>query len=110
MALETHTIPTWTDCDVDGAPVTLEVVEALQDFGRSRATRLLVQRGEESKVHCQLRVPLLRDCRVRPDELGRVLRKVWRAAIDEAEPGDRFVVDIHLGPDSLLVVQAARAS
>lgn len=108
--IETHTIATWNDGDADGGPPPLQLVDALQHFGKSRATKLLIRRGEASKVRCELRVPLLRDCRVRSDELGRALRKVWRAAIDAAEPGDRFVIDLHIGPDSRLVVQAARSS
>lgn len=95
MALETHTIAVWTDGDADGDP-PLELIDALQDFGKSRATKLLIRRGKENKVHCERRVPLLRDCRVRSDELDRALRKVWRAAINAGEPGARFVIDLQL--------------
>jgi len=108
MAIETLTI--WNDRDAHDDPLALQLVDALQDFGKSRATRLLIRRGKESDVHCELRVPFLRDCRVRSDDLARALRKVWRAAIDGADPGDRFTIDLHIGPDSRLVVQAERNS
>ncbi|WGS20174.1 MULTISPECIES: hypothetical protein [unclassified Bradyrhizobium] len=110
MAIETLTIAIWNDEDAHGDPLPLQLVDALQDFGRSRATKLLIRRGQESDVRCELRVPLLRDCRVRSDELARAWGKVWRAAIDAAHPGDRFSIDLHVGPDSRLVVQAERSS
>ena len=110
MVIETHTIATWKDGDTDADPVRSELVDALESFGRSRATKLLIRRGEESDVRCTLRMPLLADCHVDPGELGRALRKVWRAAMDAAKPGDRFTIDLHVAPDSRLVVQAARSS
>jgi len=108
MVIETQTIATWNDGDADGNQLPL--VDALQGFGKSRATKQLIRRGKESNVDCALRMPLLRECHVRPDELGRALRKVWRAAIDTAAPGDRFVIELNLGPDLRLVVKAGRRS
>ena len=86
-----------------------QLVDALESFGKSRATKRLIRHGEENNIRCVLRVPLLRDCRVRSDELGRALREAWRASIGVAEPGDRFVIDLYVGADSRLVVRAARA-
>ena len=110
MALGTHNIATWIGANVAGAPTSLELVDVLQNFGKSRATRLLIRRGKENRVHCELRMPLLRDCWMRSDELGRAVRKVWRAAIDGVEPDDWFVIDLHLGSDSRLLLQVAPTS
>ncbi|SRR5579871_6577054 len=108
MVLERQTVAVWNDGDACGDPPPSQLVDALQEFAKSRATRLLIRRGEQSGIHGGLRLPLLGDCRVRSDELARALRKVWRAAIDGAERGDRFVIDLFVGPDSRLVVQAVR--
>jgi hypothetical protein len=110
MTIATQTIVIWNERDADGDPPPVQLVDALQDFGKSRATRLLIRRGEKSGIRCELRVPLLRDCCVRSDELAQALRKVCRAAMDAAGPGDRFIIDLHIGPDSRLLVQAVRSS
>jgi hypothetical protein len=36
------------------------------------------------------------------------LRKVWRAVMDAGKPGDQFVIDLQVGPDSRLMVRAER--
>jgi hypothetical protein len=108
VVIETHTVAICSDANVDGEQLPL--IEALHNFAKSRATKLLIRRGKESDVCCELRVPLLREGNVRPDELGRAIRKVWRAAIDAAEPGNKFVIEFRAGPDSQLVVQAERSA
>lgn len=105
--IEAHTVAICNDANVDGEQLPL--LEALQTFAKSRATKLLIRRGKESNVECALRVPFLREGNVRPDELGRAIRKVWRAAIDAAEPGNKFVIEFRARSDSQLVVQAERS-
>lgn len=107
MEIEIQTVAIWKGEAADGdAPPQL--VDALERFGKSRATRLLIRRGEQADIRCGLRAPFLRDCRVRSDELGRALRKVWRAVMDAGKPGDQFVIDLQVGPDSRLMVRAER--
>lgn len=102
--IERHTIAIYNDEDADAD--LLPIIDALRSFGKSRATKLLIRRGVENNIHCKLRIPLLRQGSVRPVELGRVVRKVWRAAIVTADPGDQFVIKLYVGHDSRLVVQA----
>lgn len=107
MAIEAQSIAIWRDGHAEGdAPPQL--IDALQDFAKSRATRRLYREAEARKVRCDLRVPLVKDCRVRADQLGRAVRKVYRSVIDTAEPGEGFTIDFLPGPDSTLVVQATR--
>lgn len=86
------------------------LMEALQDFAKSRATRKLYLFREESNVGCVLRVPLIKEeCPVKAGALGRALRKVARDAIEKASPGDQLVVDFRIGPGSLLHIEARSA-
>lgn len=110
MVIETHTIAIWTDGNTAGEPSPPQLMDALGNFAKSRATRSLIREGLDRDVKCSLRVPLLDECRVRPDELGRALRKVWRAALDAGKAGDQFIIDLYIGPDYRLVVQVARGT
>ncbi|MCZ4072151.1 hypothetical protein [Agrobacterium sp. LMR679] len=86
------------------------LMEALQDFAKSRATRKLYRFREESKVGCVLRVPLIKEeCPVEAGALGRALRKVARDAIAKAAAGDQLVIDFRIGPGSLLHIEARSA-
>jgi hypothetical protein len=106
MVIETA-ISIWGDGNAAGSERQLELVDALADFAKSRATRRLFREAKASNIQCDLRVPLLNNCRVCPDELARALRKVYRAVIDGAEPGERFTIDL-IKSDSQLAVQAMR--
>ncbi|WP_152977736.1 hypothetical protein [Bradyrhizobium pachyrhizi] len=104
--IEAQTISIWRSEDADGGTSPPELVEALVDVSKSKATRQLIRKGEGRSVKCHLRVPLVQDCHVHSEELGRALRKVMRAAIEAGGPGDHFMIDLHVSPDSRLVVQA----
>ncbi|MCP1850259.1 MULTISPECIES: hypothetical protein [unclassified Bradyrhizobium] len=108
--IKAQTISIWRDEEADGGMPSQQLVKALADVAKSGATRQLIRKGEDRNVECELRVPLLQDCYVHSDELGRVLRTVCRAAIEAGQAGDHFIIDLHVGPDSLLVVQAKRAN
>jgi hypothetical protein len=110
MAIATCTIAMWSGRDADGDPLALPLIEALQYFGKSRATKNLIRQGKKRAVYCELRVPFLLDCRVRSNDLGRALRKVLHTAIDGSDPGAQFTIDFHVRPESWLVVQAERKS
>lgn len=84
-----------------------ELVEALGDFAKSRSTRELIRSSGERQVRCALRVPLLKDGHpVRPAELGRVLRKVIRSAVDAASAGDHVLVDFIIASNSRVEIKA----
>lgn len=88
-------------------PDAKELVEALGDFAKSRSTRELIRSSGERQVRCALLVPILKDGHpVRPAQLGRVLRKVIRSAVDAATAGDHVLVDFILAPDSRLEIKA----
>ncbi|CAM5608403.1 hypothetical protein ACFSUK_04900 [Sphingobium scionense] len=86
-----------------------ELIEALQDFARSRSTKALVRHGEDSDVRCGMRVPLYKECRVDPRALGRRLRKLMRETIEGGEPGDRAVIEFAKDGDTQLVLTASAA-
>lgn len=86
-----------------------ELIEALQDFARSRSTKALIRRSEDSDVRCGMRVPLYKECRVDPRALSRGLRKLMRETIEGGEPGDRAVIDFAKDGESQLVLTASAA-
>lgn len=108
--IEAQTITIWENETLDGRGATLQLVDALVEFGKAGETRRLTTKAEDRGVKCELLVPLLRDCLVRPQELGRALRKVWRAAIVVGEPGDHFTIDLSVSPDTRLVISARRVA
>lgn len=108
MEIEAYTISIWKNGDVDGDEAPRQLIDALESFAKSRATRRLFREAEDRNVHCDLRVPLVKDCRVRPSELARALRKLYRAVIDTAQPGERFVIDFYPKTESQFSVKAAR--
>lgn len=84
-----------------------ELVPALADFAKSRSTRELIRASGERQVRCALRVPLLKDGHpVRSAELGRVLRRVIRSAVDAASAGDHVIVDFTIASESHLEIKA----
>ncbi|MPR08871.1 hypothetical protein [Microvirga tunisiensis] len=108
IVIEAQTIAIWDDEKIDGGETPVQLTEALLDFAKSPAARRLIRKSEEQEVKCELRVPLLNDCRVLPDELSRALGTVWGAAIDAGKPGENFMIDLCVEPGSRLVVQAQR--
>jgi signal transduction histidine kinase len=94
-----------------GTPDAKELIEALDDFAKSRATRELIRSNVQRRIQCALRVPLLKDGHaVRPTELGRVLRKVIRSAVEASSPGDHVLVDFIVTADSRLEIKAGPAT
>lgn len=88
-----------------------ELVEALADFAKSRSTGELIHSSGERQVKCALRVPLLKDGHpVRSAELGRVLRKVIRSAVDAASSGDHVLVDFIVTSSARLEIKAGPAA
>ncbi len=108
MVIETCIVPIRKGAGSDGASLPKQLLEALEDFAKSRASRDLVRKAEKRGVLCDLRVPLLKDCPVRSDELGRALRTVLRAAIETSESGDHVKVAFRAGAESGLVIEAVR--
>lgn len=98
MTVATRSLSISQDCAGIG------LIEALQEFGRSRATKALIRYGNDRDVRCDLRVPLLEKGSVAPRVLGRALRRLCRETIDNAQPGDRAVVDFALEGDAALTL------
>lgn len=90
---------------------TKELVDALVDVSKSRSTRDIIRDSQQHQVKCALRVPLLKGSHpVQAAELGRALRRVMRAAIDAASPGDHVLVDFIVTSSSCLDVKAGPAA
>jgi hypothetical protein len=110
MVIETCTISAWNAEHPAPDPDAQELIEALHEFSKKRAMRELIEYGKDCDIHGALRLPLLRACRVRPSELSRALRKVWRTAVDASKPGDRLTIEFRPASDARLVVEAARSA
>ncbi|MBL8580499.1 MAG: hypothetical protein JNK47_25170 [Mesorhizobium sp.] len=111
MAIETESIGIHNGPRPEGERNTKELVEALADVAKARSMRNLQRYSKQHQVHCALRVPLLKGSfPVQSAELGRALRKVMRAAVDTAQPGDHILVDFIVTADSHLLVKGGPAS
>lgn len=111
MAIETESVGIHNGPRPEGEHKTKELVEALADVAKGRSMRDLQRYSKQRQVYCALRVPLLKGSYpVHSVELGRALRKVMRAAVDVAQPGDHILVDFIITSDSHLLVKAGPAA
>lgn len=107
MAIETATIPLrQSAAHVAGDAPPMQLIEAMTKVAESRATRELIRDIQRAGVKGYMFLPMLAECLVEAAELGRALRKVWRAALKNAAPGDRIAVEPRLGEGSTLIVAA----
>ena len=110
MAIETASITIYDNGRSADERETKDLVEALADVAALRSMRDLYRYSSQHEIRCALRAPFLKNCAVQPRELGRTLRKVMRAAVDAANPGEQVLVDFLVQPDSRLVVAAGPAA
>ena len=107
MAIQTATISIRrSTAPVTGGVPPMQLIEAMARVAESRATRELIRNGERADIKGYMFLPMLQECRVDAAELGRAMRKVWRAALKNARAGDQIAVEPRLRQCDILIVAA----
>ncbi|GGI31247.1 MULTISPECIES: hypothetical protein [Bradyrhizobium] len=93
MTIETATIPIVRTPKTNGI-VPLDLVEAMSVVAASRATLAIIKAYEAAGVTGNVMVPLVTDCPVDPATLGRAIRRVWKAALEDVGNGGSVRVEL----------------
>ena len=106
MAIERVSIPVLLLDDRGPSMWIRPLIEAMADVAGSRATREMLRDFHRSGVRGYMFMPLMRDCLVDPRQLGRAMRKVWRAVLAKAIPGDVIALEPYPAEPGTLVIAA----
>lgn len=93
MTIQRLSIPIVETTKQNG-PVPVDLVEAMSALAGARSTRTIIKAYKAAGVTSNLIIPLVSDCPVDSARLGRAMRRVWKAALDEAKSGDTILVEL----------------
>lgn len=83
------------DAESDDGRNAKDMLDALQDFARSRATRRLFKDCDAAGIKAEMMIPLLKNpLLVDPRALAKAVRQVMRAVLDDGVRSDLYRIEL----------------